>query len=109
MPSRASHDRQEALSNAWHLAVRKVQGHPAAPRAARVRASLDSIQRGVTSDSPVLARLSAPLHLTFELLDVAGQVIATLTQDVPPCPRAKARRSTKVSGKRIPGWRYRAS
>jgi len=52
-----AHDRQEALSNAWHLAVRKVQGHPAAQRAARVRASLDSIQRGVTSDSTVLARL----------------------------------------------------
>jgi tetratricopeptide (TPR) repeat protein len=52
-----AHDRQEALSNAWHLAVRKVQGHPAAQRAARVRTSLDSIQRGVTSDSTVLARL----------------------------------------------------
>src|SRR6266850_672073 len=52
-----AHDRQEALGNAWHLAVRKVQGHPAAQRAARVRGSLDSIQRGVTSDSTVLARL----------------------------------------------------
>src|SRR5882672_171974 len=52
-------DKREALSNAWHLVVRKVQGHPAAQRAARVRASLDSIQRGITSDSTVLARLLA--------------------------------------------------
>ncbi len=54
-----AHDRREALSNGWHLAVRKVQGHPAAQRAARVRASLDSIQRGITNDSTVLARLVA--------------------------------------------------
>jgi len=52
-----AHDRREAMSNAWHLVVRKVQGHPAAQRAARVRASLDSIQRGITNDSTVLARL----------------------------------------------------
>jgi cytochrome c-type biogenesis protein CcmH/NrfG len=50
-------DKREALGNAWHLAVRKVQGHPAAQRAGRVRASLDSIQRGITGDSTVLARL----------------------------------------------------
>jgi len=73
--------------------VRKVQGHPAAPRAARVRASLDSIQRGVTSDSPVLARLSAPLHLTFEFLDVAGSD-CNPDSGRPAMPRAKARRST---------------
>src|SRR5438445_778933 len=36
---------------------RKVQGHPAAQRAARVRASLDSMRRGLTNDSTVLARL----------------------------------------------------
>jgi hypothetical protein len=52
-------DKREALGNAWHLAVRKVQGHPAAQRASRVRASLDSIQRGITGDSTVLARLVA--------------------------------------------------
>ena len=52
-----AHDRREALSNAWHLVVRKVQGHPAVQRAARVRASLDSMQRGITNDSTVLARL----------------------------------------------------
>jgi len=52
-------DKREALGNAWHLAVRKVQGHPAAQRAGRVRASLDSIQRGITGDSTVLARLVA--------------------------------------------------
>ena len=52
-------DRREALNNAWHVVVRRVQGHPAAQRAARVRASLDSIQRGITNDSTVLARLVA--------------------------------------------------
>lgn len=52
-------DRREALGNAWHIAVRKVQGHPAAQRAGRVRASLDSIQRGITADSTVLGRLVA--------------------------------------------------
>ena len=52
-----AHDRREALSNGWHLVVRKVQGHPAAQRAARVRASLDSMRRGLTNDSTVLARL----------------------------------------------------
>lgn len=52
-------DKREALGNAWHLAVRKVQGHPAAQRSGRVRASLDSIQRGITGDSTVLARLLA--------------------------------------------------
>src|SRR5947199_2150794 len=54
-----AHERREALSNGWHLVVRKVQGHPAAQRAARVRASLDSIQRGISNDSTVLARLVA--------------------------------------------------
>src|SRR2546426_856894 len=54
-----AHDRREALSNGWHLVVRKVQGHPAAQRAARVRASLDSMQRGLSNDSTVLARLVA--------------------------------------------------
>src|SRR5438034_1030794 len=52
-------DKREALSNAWHLLVRKVQGHPAAQRAARVRGSLDSLQRAITADSIVLARLVA--------------------------------------------------
>jgi len=54
-----ANDRREALTNAWHLVVRRVQGHPAAQRAARVRASLDSIRRGITNDSTVLARLVA--------------------------------------------------
>jgi hypothetical protein len=52
-------DKKEALSNGWHLVVRRVQGHPAAQRAARVRAGLDSIRRGITNDSTVLARLVA--------------------------------------------------
>src|SRR2546426_626772 len=53
---------------------------------------------------------STPLHLTFEFLDVAGQVIATLTQDVPAmAPRQSQAFDLKVSGKRVTGWRYRAS
>jgi hypothetical protein len=52
-------DQREALTNAWHLVVRKVQGNPAAQRAQRVRAGLDSLQRGITNDSTVLARLVA--------------------------------------------------
>jgi Tfp pilus assembly protein PilF len=52
-------DRREALANAWHLVVRKVQGNPAAQRAQRVRAGLDSLHRGITNDSTVLVRLVA--------------------------------------------------
>src|SRR5437588_6929608 len=52
-------DKRDALANAWHLVVRKVQGHPAAQRALRLRAGLDSTQRGIASDSTVLARLLA--------------------------------------------------
>ena len=50
-------DKRDALANAWRLVVRKVQGHPAAQRALRLRAGLDSTQRGIASDSTVLARL----------------------------------------------------
>ncbi len=50
-------DQRDALTNAWHLVVRKVQGNPAAQRAQRVRAGLDSMQRAITNDSTVLARL----------------------------------------------------
>ena len=52
-------DKRDALANAWHLVVRRVQGHPAAQRVLRLRAGLDSMQRGITSDSTVLARLLA--------------------------------------------------
>ncbi len=52
-------DKRDALANAWHLVVRKVQGHPAAQQVLRLRSSLDSTQRGITSDSTVLARLLA--------------------------------------------------
>ncbi len=52
-------ERREALANAWHLVVRKVQGHPAAQRTGRLRAGLDSMQRGIGNDSAVLARLVA--------------------------------------------------
>ena len=52
-------DKRDALANAWHLVVRKVQGHPAAQRALRLRTGLDSLQRGIATDSTVLARLVA--------------------------------------------------
>lgn len=52
-------DQREALANAWHLVVRRVQGNPAAQRAQRVRAGLDSMQRAISKDSTVLARLAA--------------------------------------------------
>jgi Tfp pilus assembly protein PilF len=52
-------DQREALANAWHLVVRKVQGNPAAQRAQRVRAGLDSMHRAIANDSTVLARLVA--------------------------------------------------
>jgi tetratricopeptide (TPR) repeat protein len=55
-------DKRDALANAWHIVVRKVQGHPAAQRVLRLRAGLDSTQRGITSDSTVLARLLASSH-----------------------------------------------
>jgi cytochrome c-type biogenesis protein CcmH/NrfG len=55
-------DQREALANAWHLVVRKVQGNPAAQRAQRVRAGLDAMQRALTTDSTVLARLVASSH-----------------------------------------------
>jgi len=45
-------DRREALSNGWHLVVRKVQGHPAAQRAAACARASNSMQRGLTSDRP---------------------------------------------------------
>ncbi len=54
-----AHDKHEALGNAWHLVVRKVQGHPAAQRTGRIRAGLDSMQRGISADSTVLVRLVA--------------------------------------------------
>src|SRR5437879_5831463 len=34
-------DKRDALAHAWHLVVRKVQGHPAAPRLLRPRPGLD--------------------------------------------------------------------
>src|SRR5437773_2076216 len=69
---------------------------------------------GGASLSAVATHLQAapsnPIHLTFEFLDVAGQVIATLTQDVPAMsPRQSHAFDLKVSGRRIAGWRYRAS
>jgi hypothetical protein len=53
---------------------------------------------------------SNPIHLTFEFLDVAGQVIATQTQDIPAMPPRQSQAfDLKVTGRRVAGWRYRAS
>ena len=73
----------------------------------------DSAEGGATLSAAATnlkAAPSAPLRLTFEFLDVTGQVIATLTQDVPAMPPRQSQAfDLKVSGKRISGWRYRAS
>ena len=53
---------------------------------------------------------STPFRLALEFLDVAGQVIATLTQDVPAMPPRQSQAfDLKVTGKGVTGWRYRAS
>jgi len=53
---------------------------------------------------------SNPLHVTFEFLDSAGQVIATQTQDIPAMPPRQSQAfDLKVTGRRVAGWRYRAS
>ena len=53
---------------------------------------------------------SKPAHLTVELLDVGGQIVATLTQDLPALsPRQSQAFDLKASGRGIAGWRYRAS
>ena len=53
---------------------------------------------------------SKPFRLTFEFLDVAGQVIATLTQDLPALPPRQSQAfDLSVNGKGVTGWRYRAS
>jgi hypothetical protein len=50
-------ERKDALSNAWRLLVRRVQGHPAAQEVPKLRARLDSINRTIPQDSAVLAKL----------------------------------------------------
>src|SRR5206468_11361216 len=52
-------DRKDALSNAWRLLVRRVQGHPAAQEIPQLRARRDSISRAIPGDSTVLAKLVA--------------------------------------------------
>jgi len=52
-------EKRDALSNAWRLLVRRVQGHPAAQEVLRLRARLDSITRALPGDSAVLAKLIA--------------------------------------------------
>ena len=53
---------------------------------------------------------SQPFRLTFEFLDLTGQVVATVTQDVRVIqPRQNQAFDLKASGRGITGWRYRAS
>jgi len=53
---------------------------------------------------------SKPFRLALEFLDVAGQVVATLTQDVPAMPPRQSQAfDLKVNGRGVTGWRYRAS
>src|SRR5439155_276061 len=52
---------------------------------------------------------SKPFRLALEFLDVAGQVVATLTQDVPALPPRQSQAfDLKVNGRGVTGWRYRA-
>jgi tetratricopeptide (TPR) repeat protein len=53
---------------------------------------------------------SKPFRLTFEFLDARGQVVTTVTQDLPALPPGENKEfDLKASGKGIAGWRYRAS
>src|SRR5437762_13267831 len=52
-------DKRDALGNAARMLVGRAQNDPAAQHYARLRASVDSIERGLESDSTMLARLTA--------------------------------------------------
>ncbi len=53
---------------------------------------------------------SKAFRLSFEFLDARGQVVATVTQDVPSLPPQQSQEiDLKAAGKGIAGWRYRAS
>src|SRR5947207_905670 len=52
-------DKREALGNAGRMLVGRAQTDAAAQHYARLRASADSIDRGLESDSTILARLTA--------------------------------------------------
>src|SRR5213078_4371906 len=52
-------DKREALGNAARMLVGRAQNDAAAQHYARLRASVDSIERGLESDSTILARLTA--------------------------------------------------
>src|SRR5437773_2522935 len=52
-------DKREALGNAARILVGRAQNDAAAQHYARLRASVDSIDRGLESDSIILARLTA--------------------------------------------------
>ena len=53
---------------------------------------------------------SSPFHLTVEFVDGSGQLVTTAPHDVPSLsPRQSHAFELQVSGKRIAGWRYRAS
>jgi hypothetical protein len=71
----------------------------------------DSAAAGITILAANLKPIpSQPFRLTVELLDRAGQVVATEVRDIPTLsPRDTHQVDLKVSGKGIVGWRYRAS
>jgi len=52
-------DKREALGNAARILVGRAQNDAAAQHYARLRASVDSIDRGLESDSTILARVTA--------------------------------------------------
>jgi hypothetical protein len=53
---------------------------------------------------------SKPFRLNVEFLDARGQVVTTVTQDVPPLPPGENKEfDLKAVGKGIAAWRYRAS
>ncbi len=95
MPSRASpcSPLRKPVSPGPPLAAQAGWGAPRPPCELSFLPDSDGASLSAAATN-LKAAPSNPLHLTFEFLDVAGQVIATLTQDVPPCSRTKARRST---------------
>ena len=83
------------------------------PRRRRQNASFIPDSAGASLTALVTNLKSAPskaFHLSFEFLDARGQVVATVTQDVPSLPPQQSQEiDLKAAGKGIAGWRYRAS
>ena len=98
----------------WNIGRRTVTQKIEHGRAVFSLSFLPDSAGGGASVSAVATNLTAapskPFRLTFEVLDVAGQVIATLTQDVPALPPRQSQAfDLSVNGKGVTGWRYRAS